>query len=166
MKPTRRSVLAAAAAAAASPAAAQQRLGLAERRGIAAYQEQVLPGLVQQINEAAGFDLPLEIDWNAIAVPGHGERYNEPGYFTDIYFRPLIEALRAITRDAMGREALKGALKRVVITYDEATAPASNYPNGLSFADGTLRINFRPWANTGDVVPRARAITQILERNL
>jgi hypothetical protein len=168
MQPTRRFVLAAVAAAAAGPATAQQRIGLAERRGLAAYQEQVLPGLVQQINEAAGYDLPLEIDWNAIAlaVVGHGERYTEPEFFTDIYFRPLIEALRAITRDAMGREALKSALKRVVFTYNAETAPVSNYPTGVSFADGTLRINFRPWANAADVTPRARAIQQLLERNL
>jgi hypothetical protein len=143
-----------------------QGLGLAERRGLAAYQEQVLPGLIREIHQAAGFELPVEVQWDKVAVPGQGPRYGEPGYFTDIYFRPLIAALQGITRDAIGRDALRAKLRRVMITFDDATAPASNYPNGLAFADGTLTINWRPWSNAGDVQPRTEALTRFLEQNL
>ena len=38
----------------------------------------------------------------------------------------------------------------MVITYDASTAPASNYPNGITVADGVLTINFAPYSNAGD----------------
>jgi hypothetical protein len=150
----------------AGPLAAQTQLGLAERRGLATYREQIFPGLLQEIHAAAGFELPVEVMWDTLAVQGQGARYNEPGFFTDIYFRPLILALQQITRDQMGKDALKAGLQRVVVRFDPASAPASNWPNGLSFTGGTLTINFRPWSNTGDIQPRAAAMVQVLERGL
>ena len=66
----------------------------------------------------------------------------------------------------MGAESLKSKLKKVVVTYDESTAPASNYPNGVKFENGTLTINFMPFSNSGDVEPRSKAIAAGLEAKL
>ena len=141
-------------------------LGLPERRALKQYQDTKLPELQKQINAAAKFELPLEIQWGALAQKDQGSSYLEDDYFTNVYFVPLANALKGITADAMGAEALKAKLKKVVITYDQATAPASNYPNGVSFEGGTLKINFAPFSNSADVGPRAKAIAAGLEAKL
>lgn len=144
------------------PAAGQQRLGLVDRRGIAAYQERVLPGLLREIHQAAGFELPVEIDWENVVVEpliGQGERFTEPEFFTDIYFRPLIEALKAIGRDQMGRDALRAGLKRVVVAYK----PWEEHP---LFENGVLSLRWRAWTNAADVPYRTRQIVEVLEKGL
>lgn len=168
-----RSALAAAlvACAAVSPTAvlhAQDAASLAlpERRALKEYQEQKLPELQKRINEAAKFDLPLDIQWGAIAQKGQGASYMQDDYFTNVYFVPLANALKEVTTDAMGADALKAKLKKVVITYDESTAPASNYSNGVKFENGTLTINFPPYTNSADVEPRTKAIASGLESKL
>ena len=146
--------------------AAAASLALPERRALKQYQETKLPGLQKAINEAAKFEVPLEVRWGAVAQKDQGGSYLEDDYFTNIYFVPLANALKQITDDAMGAEALRAKLKRVVVTYDPATAPASNYPNGISFEGGTLTINFAPFSNSADTEERAKAIKGGLEAKL
>ncbi len=141
-------------------------LALPERRALKEYQEKKLPELQKSINAAAKFDVSMEVQWGAIAQKDQGDRYMEDDYFTNVYFVPLANALKQITSDAMGAEALKTRLKKVVVTFDEATAPASNYPNGVKFENGTLTINFMPFSNSGDVEARSKAIASGLEAKL
>jgi hypothetical protein len=129
---------------------AQDKLSLAERRAVKAFQDEKLPALQKAIDAAAGFAVPLEIDWNAIALKDQSQSYGDDQYWVFVYFKPLASALKKVASDDMGKKALKTGLKKVVITYDEATAPASNWDNGLSFDKGTLRINFQPYSNTDD----------------
>lgn len=141
-------------------------LALPERRALKEYQEKKLPELQKNINAAAKFDVPMEIQWGAIAQKDQGGSYMEDDYFTNVYFVPLANALKEVTSDAMGADALKAKLKKVVITYDQSTAPASNYPNGIKFENGTLTINFTPFSNSADVEPRTKAIAAGLESKL
>lgn len=141
-------------------------LGLAERRAVKEYQEKTFPGLQAQITQAAGFEVAVEVQWDAIAQPGDAAKYASDDYFTNIYFTPLVDALKKITADDMGKQALKNSLKKVVVTYNKATAPASNYGTGLDFESGTLTINFQPYANVSDIAPRADAIQKLLESKL
>ena len=141
-------------------------LGLAERRAIAAYKENKWPGIDKAIREAAGFPVPVEVEWDQLAIPGSASNYGDDEFFGKTIFEPLTAALRSITADQMGRDALRAKLQRIHVRYDEASAPASNYPNGLKFAGGVLDINWRPYTNTADVKPRTDAITDLLERNL
>lgn len=143
-----------------------QDLPLAERRALASYQESVFPAQQSAIRAAAGFDVPLDIRWNAITRPGEAERLAREGHFTKVYFTPLIEALKAVASDQMGKDALKAKLTKIVVTYDKETAPISNYPTGLSFEGGALTINFEPGVNENDIKPRADAIRKLLESKL
>jgi len=151
-----------------APAAggAQGTIGLAERRAIAAYRQESYPAIERGIQEAAGFPVPVEVEWDQLTLPGDAAYYARDDYFGKTIFEPLTAGLKSITADAMGRDALRAKLQRIRVSFDEKTAPASNYPNGLLFRDGTLDINWRPYANTGDLRERTQAITQILERNL
>ncbi len=165
---TRRSTLGLAAALSLVPALlrAQGTIGLAERRAIAAYRAEKYPAIEAGIQQAAGFPVPVEVEWDQLTLPGDAAYYANDDYFGKTIFEPLTAALKSITADAMGRDALRAKLQRVRIRYDEKTAPASNYPNGLSFQGGALDINWRPYANTADVRERTQAITQLLEKNL
>jgi hypothetical protein len=145
---------------------AQAALGLAERRALKEYQEKTYPELQKQIHAAAGFEVPIEIAWETIAIVGQAESYNEATYFTDVLFKPLIEAFKDITRDDEGKKALKAGLKKVVIKHDETSAPASNYPNGLKFEAGELSINWTPGVNSGDIKERTAALKSVLEPKL
>ncbi len=78
----------------------------------------------------------------------------------------MIDALKKITADDMGKAALKKSLQKVVVTYDKASAPASAYDKGLTFESGALTINFEPYANASEVAPRAMAIQKLLESKL
>ena len=140
--------------------------GLAERRALKSYQESVLPDLQSKINAAAGFEVPVNIDWEKIAQPGEADSYSNDAYFTNIYFTPLIDALSSIGSDDLGKEALTANLKGINITFNPDTAPASNYANGISFEDGEVTLNFRPFSNADDIKERAEAIIEVLEAKL
>lgn len=122
--------------------------GLAERRAIKEYQDTKFPDLKKQIDSAAGFEVKVTVHWDKLAIPGQAEHYLKDEYISDIFFYPLIEALKGVTKDEMGKSALKDKLKEIVITYDPATAPASNYKDGWKFDGSVLTINYQPWTNS------------------
>ena len=142
------------------------KLGLAERRAIKQYKETKWPELKKAIDEAAAFEVTMDVKWEVLAKPGEADKYSEDGYWTDIYFKPLIEALKTITADQEGKDALKMTLKQIVVTFDDKTAPSSNYATGVTFKEGVLTVNFRPWSNTADVKDRMAAIKSTLENGL
>lgn len=141
-------------------------LGLAERRALKEYQEKNFPDIKKGLMTAVGFEVPLDIKWDELAQPGEADRYKEDGYWGATIFTPLTKAITSITADKEGKDALKAKLKKIVITYNPDTAPASNYANGIKFEAGVLTINFRPYSNVDDVKARVDAIQKLLEDNL
>ncbi len=112
-------------------------MGLAERRITMEFQQNVFPGLKKQIDEAAGFEVPVEVDWENIAESEKSQFYKE--FWPAVYFEPLIQAMRALCADDLGKEAVKAALKKVEIT-DSKT---KDIREGISFESGVLRIDQR-----------------------
>lgn len=84
--------------------------------------------------------------------------YNEG--FEKVYFRPLTKALKAITVDDLGREALKKGLSQVTIKNAGDVGSTA----GISFYNGILTIDHSPVANVDDIDVRASHIQKILER--
>ncbi len=147
-------------------AQAQAQISLADRRAIAAYRQEKWPAIEKAIHDAAGFDVSIEVEWDRLTIAGDANNYANDDYFGKTIFEPLTMALRDVTKDQMGRDALKQKLKRISISYDEATAPGSNYPDGLKFESGGLSINWQPFSNASDVKPRSDALIALLEKNL
>ena len=52
-------------------------MGLAERRGIEDFKSSRFEALRDQVTEAAGFAVPIEIDWESIAEDGRASLYDE-----------------------------------------------------------------------------------------
>src|SRR5262245_30715350 len=94
-------------------------LGLGDRRALESYQQTVYPAQLEAIQKAAGFELAVEVQWDAIAKEGDGKNYLDEGYWTKIYFVPLVEALGKVAGDNTGKQAVKDKLKKVVITHKQ-----------------------------------------------
>ena len=82
MKPTLRLALRAVLAAVLATTATLRAqdaasLALPERRALKQYQETKLPALQKAINDAAKFEVPLEVKWGSIAQKDQGDRYLE-----------------------------------------------------------------------------------------
>ena len=150
----------------ASAVRAEPTVGLAERRAIAAYREGRYPAQQKAIQDAAGFPVPVEVAWDQLTIPGDEKYYSDPAYFETTIFEPLAAGLKQVGGDPMGRDALKAKLKGIRVRYDEKTAPASNYPNGLRFDAGVLGVNWRPFANVADYNDWVEAVVKVLEQGL
>ncbi|GAL62830.1 hypothetical protein [Algibacter lectus] len=136
-------------------------MGLKENRFTKTFQEEQFPQLKAQIIEAAGFDVPLNIEWTKLFEDRFLHLYNDS--YPKIYFLPFIEALTSITADDMGKEALAESLKEIHITN---TQDHHNPSNAFSFSNGILTLDHSPILNADDVDSRTKVLVDLLENNL
>ena len=136
-------------------------MGLKENRFTKTFQEEQFPQLMAQIIEAAGFNVPLNIEWETLFEDRFMHLYNDS--YPKIYFLPLIDALKSITADDMGKEALAESLKEIRITN---TKDHHNPKNGFTFSDGVLTIDHSPIINADHVEERTTVLSELLENNL
>jgi hypothetical protein len=129
-------------------------MGLAERRAVKAFQEITYPPLKAAIVAAAGFELPIEVDWESLAEEDRSEFYEEA--FAQVFFEPLLRAIEGICIDDLGRDALKAGLSAVHVRYDGT--------NTVAVTDRVLSISFYPTSNLADGAERAREIQRRIEK--
>ena len=138
-------------------------MGLAEKRAAKEFQDKRLPGFKKDIDDASGFEVPLEVKWEQLTEDGYGDKYDE--FWSKVYFKPLIAALKAITVDAMGKEALKGALKSILIRNEGGIY----YGDRMAIFDkssGRLTLDHQPSSNVDNVEERTTGIKKMLEESL
>jgi hypothetical protein len=135
-------------------------MGLAERRAIKDFQDNHLPKLQAEIHAAAGFPVPLEIMWDQLAVEGSSHLYVEA--WTEVFFKPVTEALRQIGRDDMGKDALKAGLKKIEFRNKSGYYSPSY---AITFEAGTLTIDHE-LSNVGDTNDRTKAAIELMEKSL
>lgn len=132
-------------------------MGLAERRAVKAFEENRYPEFKSQINAAAGFDVPTEVDWTTLAIDDYGHLYDEA--FPKVYFVPLIGALQAVAIDDMGRDALKEGLKKIVVRYGGGDTK-------MAFEGGVLTLDHNPVSNLDYGDDRRQQLQRALEKGL
>ncbi|GAA2022030.1 hypothetical protein GCM10009839_19090 [Catenulispora yoronensis] len=135
-------------------------MGLAERRSAERFKNEDYPGWKARIDEAAGFDVPIEIAWDELAVPDYADRYAE--YFPQVYFQPLADALGTIGADDMGKDALREGVSKIVIKNSDEYFSTT----GITFADGVLTFDHKSDTNTHHVEERTKHIQALLEAAL
>ncbi|HYH97872.1 hypothetical protein [Hyalangium sp.] len=133
-------------------------MGIAERKAASQFEETIYPKLKKEIDAAAHFEVPVEVDWNTLTVDGYQHLYEEA--WPKIYFTPLIGALKAIAVDDLGREVLRSALKRVVIRN---TTGAASGTSMVRFQDGVLTLDHEPVTNVDNLEDRQEHIQKALE---
>lgn len=132
-------------------------MGLSDKRALAAWQENEFPNWKKKIDTAAGFEVPFDIKWETLLEDGRAELMNEA--YSKIYFQPLLDAVSAICVDKMGKDALKTTLKKVTID-----GTSGSMPSDLSFANGVLMLQHKPFSNIDDVKARTKKITELFEK--
>lgn len=140
--------------------------GLAERRAIAAFAADVWPRYEAEIQKQAGFPVPITLDFDSLSLPGLADSYASEDYLRKPIIDPILKAVGSIAATDIGKAALRDGLKSIVVRYDEKTAPASNYRDGVSMKDGVLTINWKPYNNVEDVEERTKALVQTIEAAL
>ena len=135
-------------------------MGLAERRAMKEFQEKQFPELRNEIHKVAGFPVPIEVSWEQLAVDGQMDYYKEA--WTEIFFKPVIEALRQIGRDEMGKEAVKAGIKK--IEFRNASGTYSPH-SAITFVNGTIMIDHE-LSNVGDTKDRTKHLVEIVEKGL
>ncbi len=136
-------------------------MGLAERRSIKAFQDTQLPAFQQKITDAVGLEVPVEVNWDSLALEGESHLYDE--CWPKVYFEPLIDGLKAVGRDEMGKEALQGSLKKIVI---QNTTGAYYGDRWASFENGVLTLDHLPTTNADSIQERTDGLVQTLEKKL
>lgn len=135
-------------------------MGLLERREIKRVEEEVYPRLKQRVDDAAGFDVPIEVNWPSLAFDDYSQSYEEG--ITKIFFEPLEAALKNIAIDQMGKDALKDGLKKVSISGSDAFSLSWSD----LFRDGALTLSHSPVTNMHDTAGRTAAIEKALNKGL
>jgi hypothetical protein len=138
-------------------------MGLAERRAAKEFETNRFPSLKTQITQAAGFDLSIEVNWESLSSQDQAHLYEE--CWPKVYFTPLVEALKSITRDDLGKEALRSSLKKIVI-QNKAGIYYGDRMAQFEKGSGTLTIDHEPCTNVDHVDERAKGITKTLENAL
>jgi hypothetical protein len=138
----------------------ENQMGLAERRGVEQFKNDDYPGWKSRIDEAAGFDVTVEVNWEELAVADYASSYAD--FFPKVYFEPLADALSAVAADDLGKSALREGLSKIVIRNTGEFFSAA----GISFADGVLTFDHKPQTNIGDGEERAKGLRRALESAL
>src|SRR5689334_4744204 len=136
-------------------------MGLQEKRALKTFQDDSYPKLTSEINTLAGYPILFEIKWDTLALDEYAHMYEE--CFPKVYFTPLINAIKKITADDMGKEALKEALKKVVIKNEGGFYYASS---AYSFNGGVLTIDHQPFNNVDNITERSTELSALLMKNL
>jgi hypothetical protein len=136
-------------------------MGLQEKRAVKEFQDNHLSKLTKEVNAAAGFDVPMEIDWNSLMVNEYSHLYTEG--FTKVYFTTLTLAFKEIAADDMGKEALKSTLKKVVIKNSNDHYSASS---AISFENGVLTFDHTPISNVDQYVDRAKYMADLMMKQM
>jgi hypothetical protein len=103
-------------------------MGLAEKRWAAEKKKTDEQALLSQIKATLGFAVPVEIDWD-----GFSTNLDDVQYIThDSYGLPnLVKALTSVVADEIGKDAIKGALKKIVITPGKADDSSFTFDQGV-----------------------------------
>lgn len=103
-------------------------MGLAEKRWAAEKKNTDEAALVAKVNATLGFSVPIEIDWEGFAKNLDDAQY----IMHDSYgLSNLVKALTSITADALGKEAIKEALKKIVIQAAKSEDASFTFDQGV-----------------------------------
>jgi hypothetical protein len=135
-------------------------MGLAERRAVEQFKNNDYPEWKAKIDQATGFDVPVEVKWEELAAEEYASSY--ASFFPRVYFQPLVDALTAITVDEIGRSAVRDGLQKIVVRNSDQYSSTS----GFAFENGVLTIDHRPHSNVDYGEERATGLRQMLESGL
>jgi hypothetical protein len=136
-------------------------MGLAERRALKNFQDHHLPNISEELHRVAGTDFTLDIKWDTLVIEDQADNFVE--FWTKVYFTPLLEALRSVARDDMGKEALANGLKQIIIQNTTGTYYGDRW---AKFHNGVLILDHLPNSNIDAIQERIDGLVKVLEKGL
>ena len=133
-------------------------MGLAERRAIKAFQDNVFPELEGQVHAAAGTPIPFEVDWSSLAFEGYADSY--PEGLKKIFFQPLVDAFHKVAFDDMGKQAVKDGITKIVIKGTD------NYSSWWAELENKVLTLTYTFSNVDYVKDRTDVLVEKLEAKL
>jgi hypothetical protein len=130
-------------------------MGLNERRKIKELQEVTIPGRTKEIEEICGAAIPYEVDWESLSDDLAGLNFVD-----NISCHRLNMALRMVCQDDMGKEAVRGGLKKVKLANVKDKAAMS-----MTFEGGVLEMHCA-YALGAEGMFSDGAIRELLEKKL
>ena len=141
------------------PLQAHGELGLKERQAVETFKHEKYPQLAAAINEAAGFDIEIEVDWDSIAAGGVSAQSFDQ--WQKVFFDPIAMAFKAVNVDDITAGALKENLKKIeIISTGKKYLSPSSPP---TYSDRTITIDDRI-VNVNFVKDRVKSIQIALEK--
>ena len=134
-------------------------MNLNNKRKVKQFEEEEMPSLKESMDDAAGFEVDLDIEWESLI----DERVDEALWFegwTKVYFQPTTDAFASICSDELGQEALQADLESVVFKNE------AGMTGDISYEDGVLTVDKEPCTNMDKVDKRTESIVSLLESNL
>ncbi|MFC7072868.1 hypothetical protein ACFQJ7_13670 [Halovenus rubra] len=132
---------------------------LGHKRTVKEFEDDEMPSLKESLDDAAGFEVELDIEWDTLI----DERVDEELWFegwTKVYFQPTIDAFESICSDELGQEALQADLESVVFKNE------AGMTGDISYEDGVLTVDKEPCTNMNKVDKRTESIVSVLESSL
>jgi len=136
-------------------------MGLAEKRAVKEFQDGAFLEWKKKIDAAAGMTIEIEVKWEQLAEDGMSHLYAEA--WPKVYFEPVEAALKSICADAMGKEALHGALKKISIVNENKIYYGDRWSK---FEGGVLMLDHQPHSNIDDIKDRTEGVVKTLENSL
>lgn len=136
-------------------------MGLAEKRAVAAYQNEKYSPWVEQINKVVGKTLEFDVNWESLHYDGYHAEYNQMFDFN--YFAPLKMALENICRDDMGKSAFHAKIQKIKITGNTGWSSLA-----VNLDGNCLSLTSDPayWRTEDAVKDYSARIVEVLEKNL
>ncbi len=106
-------------------------MGLAERKLVQAAKDIDFKNFEQNLNKVCGFLPKVDIDWSALENHKDCVWAFENKEQNTLLFDPIIEALKSVCSDEMGKTALREGLKAIKISFAAGE---------LEFSKGTLFV--------------------------
>ena len=136
-------------------------MGLAERRAAKQFETEQFPALKSELMSALGFEVPVEVDWEALSIADMAHLYRDA--WPRVYFEPSRDAFKSICADDMGKDALRAALKKIVITNRGGVCYGDRW---AKFEGGVLTLDHEPCTNIDSVQERADGLRLLIEKAL
>ena len=135
-------------------------MGLAEKRATEEIKQKWNGGWQQRVQDAVGSPVEWDVRWETLVKDGTA------GYAVDsfekVFVQSLEDSFKELCSDNIGKEAVAGALKKIVIQNVEGT---SNGDYWAKFENGVLTVD-HSFSNVDYVKDRVKGLVDTLSAKL
>jgi hypothetical protein len=136
-------------------------MGLAQRRIVQEFQQTNFQKWKADFDKVVGFAIEMDVKWDTMQSEDYTQKDQYFSWYEMVYFRPLKEVFEGLCADAMGKEAVKASVKKIVIDGTEGSNPEKS-----TFEDGVFTIRHKFNSNVDYHDERRKKWSELIESKL